>query len=288
VRYLVCDFKQALPSVEHGEAGSPVVDFHTHAFPDALAPRALAALSTPEHPALTDATVAGLLGSMDRSAVDISVLCSIATAPKQAEAILEWSIGIADERVVPFASVHPSCPDAYQATARVAAAGLKGVKLHPQYQGFFADSTEAWPIYRSAADHGLIVLFHAGYDLAYPQDPRAQPNRIAAVAREFPGLRIVAAHLGGWQDWEESIRHLVGTEVYLDTAFALARGRGAAPESVVRTILDVHDPERVLLGSDSPWRDPTDGIAAVRDRGLSREQEEGILGGNACRLLGIR
>ena len=61
-----------------------LIDFHTHAFPDHLAPRALASLAKDiARPPLTDGTVSGLLSAMDSWGVDRAVVCNIATNPKQ-------------------------------------------------------------------------------------------------------------------------------------------------------------------------------------------------------------
>lgn len=264
-----------------------VVDFHTHAFPDALAPRALEALQTPRYRPYTDGTAGDLVRHLDRAGVDLAVVASIATAPKQARPILEWSLQIASERLVPFASVHPEMEGVWAAVAEVARAGLKGIKLHPQYQRFFVDDSRVFEVYRAAADHGLILLLHAGYDLAFPTDPRARPHRIAAVAREFPGLRLVAGHLGGWRDWEEVLRCLAGTEVYLDTSFALGEGEDNVPPPLLKRILEAHGPDRLLFGTDSPWREHRAELAAFHALGLPEGIRTAVLGGNALRLLGL-
>lgn len=264
-----------------------VIDFHTHAFPDDLAPRALEALQTPRYRPHTDGTVSGLVRSMDEAGVDAAVVCSIATAPKQMRPILEWSAAIASERLVPFASVHPEAEDPARAVREAARAGLKGIKLHPQYQRFFVDDPRVFGIYAAAADCGLVVLLHAGYDLAFPTDPRAQPHRIAAVARKFPGLRLVAAHLGGWKDWDAVLRHLAGTDVYLDTAFSVGGGEDDVPPDLLRRLLDSHSPDRLLFGTDSPWRVPAAEVRALRALDLPPEALAKVLGGNALRLLGL-
>jgi uncharacterized protein len=273
-----------------GKARRPqIVDFHTHAFPDFLAARAIEALEAgaPGYKAYTDGTVADLLRHLDRAGIEIAVVCSIATSPRQVPSILEWSCQIASDRIIPFASVHPECEDLYGTTAGIARAGLKGVKLHPQYQGFYADDPEVFDIYRSAADHGLIILFHAGYDLAFPTDPHAQPHRIAAAARELPGLGIVASHMGGWRDWGQALEHLAGSDVYLDTSFAIANGEDDAPPALLARLLERHSPERILFGTDSPWREHISELAALDAIGLPDDTKRAVLEGNALRLLNL-
>ena len=266
-----------------------IIDFHTHAFPDFLAARAIGVLEAkaPGHKTFTDGTLSGLLREMDSAGVDIAVLCSIATSPNQVHSILDWSLQIASERIIPFASVHPACSSLYETTAQIAKSGLKGIKLHPQYQGFFADDPNVFDIYKAAADHGLILMLHAGYDIAYPTDPRAQPHRIAAVARQFPGLRIVAAHMGGWQDWEQVLEHLAGTDVYFDTSFSIGNSPDDAPKHILQEILNKHSPHRLLFGTDSPWRKHSVELKALQSLNLPDCVMRAILWDNAAALLGI-
>ncbi len=90
------------------------IDVHTHAFPDRLAARAIAALEAgaPSCRAFLDGRLASLVASMDRAGIETSVVASIATKPEQFPAILAWSREIASPRIVPFASVHPDDPQA--------------------------------------------------------------------------------------------------------------------------------------------------------------------------------
>ena len=109
-----------LAAVWGGEdtACMPIIDMHVHAFPDALAQRAMAALEGPtDWKAIGDGTVGGLLRSMDAAGIDASVICNIATKPSQVEPIFQWCTQIASERIIPFPSVHPRDPEAVPRTA---------------------------------------------------------------------------------------------------------------------------------------------------------------------------
>jgi len=264
-----------------------VIDFHTHAFPDELAPRAVKAWNSavpPAAAAVLDGTLRSLLASMDRAGIERSVVCSIATAPRQAEAILRWSQEVRQDRIIPFASVHPDSPDAPGDVRRIAEAGLKGIKLHALYQGFALDEPRIWPVYEAVAGTGLVLLLHSGGDLAFPpDDDRASPRRLLAVHRAFPDMPMVAAHLGGWRRWAEVLDTLAGTGVYLDTSYTF----GVAPEGMVREILRRHPPERILFGTDSPWVDQSAALAGARKAIGNPEALRRALGGNAARLLGL-
>jgi uncharacterized protein len=260
-----------------------IVDIHTHAFPDALAPHAIARLAAQaDVAARLDGTVAALLASMDRAGIDRSVVCSIATEPRQFASILRWSLGIVGPRLVPFPSVHPASPEAIEEIGRVAGSGFLGIKLHPEYQDFHADDPGLAAFYGAVRSAGLIVLFHAGYDIGFPESERSAPGRILQVVRSFPGLRVIASHLGGFRRWEEVAADLLGSDIYLDTSYTL----GHIPPELFRNIVLGHRPERVLFGTDSPWVDQGEALREFRALGLDPVREEAILGGNAGLLLG--
>ena len=263
-----------------------ITDFHTHAFPDELAPRAIQVLHEGQGDGapgpVLDGTVSGLLRSMDRAGVERSAICSIATAPKQVEPILRWSLGIRSPRIVPFPSVHPGAPDAPADVARIAASGLPGVKLHAQYQGFALDDRRMWPIYRAIAESGLILTLHTGLDFTFPDnDERSHPARALAVHRAFPDMRLVVTHMGGWRRWEAVLRTLAGTDVYMETSYSLHM---AAPELLAQ-IVRKHSPQRILFGTDSPWRDQAEEIGRVRRVFPDPEVQRLVLCENAARLL---
>jgi len=262
-----------------------VVDFHTHAFPDAIAAKAMEKLTDkaagwdPFH----GGTVAELERSMDRAGIDISVIASIATRPTQVRPILDWSVSIASDRMVPFISVHPECRENEAVLDEGKAAGIKGVKIHNLYQGFHIDDPRMFPVYEAIAERGLVMLFHAGGDPAYDDCSGAGPDRIRLVHERVPGLRIAAAHTGGWLVWEEVAKQLAGTDVYLEISFTLGQVR----EELWDRIFAVHSKERFLFGTDSPWADQREYLDLFHAQPMPEEVRRKILGGNALALLGI-
>ena len=260
----------------------PIIDFHAHAFPDAIAARAMPELAKEADvvPA-ADGTVAGLLASMDRAGIAQSVICSIATKPSQFGAILEWSRATGSERLWMFASVHPADPDPAGRLRRVVGAGLRGIKLHPYYQDFEVDEPRLHPLYAAAEALGLIVVCHAGFDIAYPRTRIADPVRIRRVIESFPGLKLVAAHMGGWDDWDEVERHLLGRPIYIDTSYSFH----CLPAERARRMLLAHPADRILFGTDSPWADAAEDVARLRALALPAGLERAILSDNARALL---
>jgi predicted TIM-barrel fold metal-dependent hydrolase len=262
----------------------PIVDFHTHAFPDQLAARAIARLELQGGVrAALDGTVGALLTSMDRAGIAAAVVCSIATEPAQFGSILRWSSAIAGPRIHPFPSIHPAAADPSSEVYQIAAAGFLGVKLHPEYQRFHIDDPALDALYRALEKAGLIALFHAGHDIGFPDSDRAAPRRLLAVHRAFPGLKIVASHLGGFRRWEEVAAHLLGSGIWLDTSYTI----GHIPSALLRQILLGHRPDRLLFGTDSPWTDQAEEVARILALDLGAELTAGVLGGAARKLLGF-
>lgn len=264
---------------------SRIIDIHTHAFPDFLAHRAVEQLEAMSYgeKAHLDGTISDLLRSMDKAGIEIAVICSIATAPKQVRNITEWSRQVASERIVPFPSIHPDYADFRDEIARIKDLGMKGIKMHPQYQGFNIDEDRVMPLYEAMAAHDLILTLHAGFDISFPTDPSASPDKTARVVERFPNLRIVACHFGGWRQWEEVRRYLAGKDLYLETSYTI----GDLPDEKVVELIRLHGDDRILFGTDSPWKDQAKSIEEINSLPLSDETKEKIFHGNAERLLGL-
>jgi uncharacterized protein len=261
-----------------------VMDFHTHAFPDSLAPRAIAHLeSQASHAwrAKLDGRVSSLLASMDAAGIARSVVCPIATKPEHFEGILKWCLAIRSARLVPLASMHPGARDVAGEVRQIAEAGLLGIKLHPMYQDFNADDPHLDPLYAAAARHKLLLVLHCGFDIAYADSTQAHPHRVAAVHQRHPELKLVATHLGGFQAWDEVRRHLLGQDVWMETSFSL----DWMEERQALEIIRGHGTQRILFGTDSPWAEQSSQIALLEALPLSAQEKSAILGSNGEALL---
>lgn len=262
-----------------------LIDFHTHAFPERIAARAVGGLSQacggmmPQ----TDGTAAGLLTQMDRDGMDISVVQNIATNPRQMHNVNDFAMELNKHpRLVAFGSVHPDAPEALEELERIADAGLKGVKFHPEYQHFYPDEEKMKPIYRKISQLGLISLFHAGQDLAFPPPYHATPEHMLGALR-WLDAPVVAAHWGGLGCGSEVLDRLCGENLYFDLSF----GYAALPRDTAQAILDRHGAERLLFGSDMPWHRPKWELRLLDTLDISPEDREKIFWRNAHHLLGL-
>lgn len=261
----------------------PIVDVHTHVFPPDVAARAVGSLveSAGLRP-FYDGTVRGLLEAMNGAGITVSVLQPVATRPEQVEGINDWTASLAGDRLVPFGAMHPLYPDPEAEIERMAALGIRGMKLHPEFQDFDPADPGMRRIYRAAARHGLIILFHAGEDPNF-DTTRGVPTAFKRVLADHADLTVILAHLGGYRIWDEVAEHLLGDRVYLDTAYTL----GHLPPERFAEIVREHGTDRVLFGSDGPWADPRVELEGLASLGLPDDDLEAILWRNASALLDL-
>ena len=261
-----------------------IIDIHTHAFPDSIAERAIGKLSElADWQAVGDGTIRALVESMDSAGIRSSVICAIATKPAQARGILDWCEQIRSERIVPFASVHPEDDDAEKWLSRIHQAGLAGIKLHPMYQDFQADDPRMDRIYATAVELGLVVVIHSGFDIAFLDDRRAAPEKMANILDRHENLKLMCTHMGGWRAWDDVEKYLIGRKVFLETSFTMEMD----PVRRVQMIRK-HGLEKIMFGTDWPWSDQRQNINAINALDLTDDEKRAIFQTNAEKLLGIR
>ncbi len=259
-----------------------IIDFHTHAFPDALAKTAIPILEEEgDVQAFHDGRITSLLGSMDEVGVDKSVVCSIATKPAQYPAIYEWSKEIQSKRVIPFPSIHPADPLWEVRLDQIKNQGFLGIKMHPYYQTFFLDEKRMMPIYEKISSLGLILVMHCGFDIAFPESRRVTPPQIVKILETFPNLKFIATHMGSWKLWDEVENHLVGKSIYMDISYSF----DFMPEEQAKRIIQNHPSEYILFGTDSPWDSQKHCIEQLKAMNLGDNLTQAILGKNGARLL---
>lgn len=260
-----------------------VVDFHAHAFPDGLAATAIARLEAQpgNAKAVLDGTIGSLLRSMDDAGIAASVVACIATKPEQFPAILAWCKAIASDRIIPLPSFHPFDPQALDRIEAVRDAGFRGIKLHPYYQQFDMDDPRLLPVYERLEARGLLHLSHTGFDTAFPRVRKCDAARILRLLDRFPRLRLVTSHMGGWMDWGETRRLLLGRPIYMEISYSME----FMSDAEAREILLGHPQDYLLFGTDSPWSSQRAAVERVLSLGLGPEREAALLWANARRLL---
>lgn len=260
-----------------------IIDTHTHAFPPSIAKRAisgvkgLAGVSN-----YSDGTVSGLESSMAEAGITISFISRIAVRPEQVTQVNSWLLEICNEKLEVFATIHPDMDIQSDLVAGLQKNGYKGIKVHPDYQGFYVDEKRMYPFYEAAQSCGFPILFHAGTDRGLPSPVHALPKHFAKVRNDFPDLKMIAAHMGGEGNYEETKRLLLGEDIYLDTSFVFR----LMDLSTIKEFFRKHPVERFLFGSDSPWKDQKQELDYLLSLSfLSDDKKEKIIGLNARELF---
>lgn len=263
-----------------------IIDFHTHIFPEKIANLALPRLSkfsggmTPCGKATADSQIE----IMNRDNVDKAVFLNIATNAHQQKSVNDFAVSLIDsDRLIPFGSVHPDSPDALNELERLKNAGIKGVKLHPDYQGFYVDDDKMLPIYEKISKLGLITVFHAGVDIGFPDPVRCTPERLKRILSAFGNTPVVAAHLGGYLMYEDVVKYLCDTDIYFDTSFSYS----TVPPDYTKNIIKSHGADKILFGTDMPWSSPENELNYIKSLDLNNEELDLILYKNAKKLLNI-
>ncbi|MDE7099527.1 MAG: amidohydrolase family protein [Ruminococcus sp.] len=265
-------------------------DFHTHAFTDTLAKRAMSSLAlTSEKSEIgeitpcTDGTLNGLKQNMQKYGIEKTMILPIATKPSQQTTINNWAAEIMEENIFCCGTVHPDADDIFQELERIKSLGLYGIKFHSEYQHFRPDESRMIPIYRKIAELGLIAVFHAGFDPLCKDEILATPKSIAYVAEKVPDLTIVAAHLGGMLLFDEVEEYIAGKydNIFLDVSML---SRYVNHEQLLR-IIQKHSAGKILFGSDAPWDNPQNEIDMINSLPLTYEEKEKIFYKNAEKLV---
>ncbi len=268
-----------------------IIDFHTHAFPDRIYERTIKILEDNivnfggyEFKAIGSGSVGGLMENMASEGIDASVVLPIATAPKQTENINNFAALInGRENVYSFGSLHPENDDIEGILEHIKELGLKGIKLHPEYQSFYVDSPESIRILKKCEDLGLYTVFHSGKDHGCPPPVHCSPKRLKRVTEYVSGKYIIAAHMGGWDMWAEAEEHIIGTPIMIDTCFSLHMMNMDDATRMIKA----HGADKVLFGTDWPWFSPLEAFNILSSLNLDKNELELICSANARRILQI-
>ena len=275
-----------------------IIDFHTHTFPDAIAEKAISGMQQRSHAAaFGSGTVSGLQEAMEKAGVSRSVVLPVATNPNKIASINTVSIEAGCEELVYFGAMHPLVENWKEELNRLHAAGVPGIKIHPQYQGVDITDVRYLRILDHAAGLGLLTVMHAGDEIAYPGVVRCSPEMVRSVCDQLGNIPLVLAHMGGWKNWERVAENLCGTGCYLDTAISLGE-IAALPDGYYApsdlpllsreafvSLVRAFGSQRILFGTDSPWADQGAEVAKISSLPLEQEEIENIFYRNAARLL---
>ena len=258
-----------------------IIDFHTHFFPDKIARESIDKLAKHANARyFGDGTLKGLLEFMEKDGIDISVNQPVATRAEQVLSINRRMIEVSREypQIVCFGSMHPDFDDCDKELAFLAAQGIRGIKMHPDYQNFHPGDKRMRAIYESLVKNKLILLLHSGVDLAY-EEVHSTPPEIKEMLK-LKGLKVVLAHMGAYKLWDDVEKYLVGEDVYFDLAYC-----DEMENAQLQRIILAHGPEKILFATDFPWERGLTMLRKLDSLNLSKEDRDKILYKNALSLL---
>ncbi|NLK20645.1 MAG: amidohydrolase family protein [Epulopiscium sp.] len=259
-----------------------IIDIHTHCFDNKIAKKAVQVLEKEANvKAYTDGTISDLKRSMEKSKIDISVIQPIATKPQQTPIINSWIESIMDSKIIPFGTIHPEYDDWQEEINKLASLGVKGIKLHPDYQKFYVDDIKLMKLYEEIIKKDMVILFHAGIDIGLPEPCHCTPKRLKTVLNNMKGGKIIAAHMGGYKLWEEVEEYLLGEDIYFDTSYTSHAMNMDFMERLIRN----HGAKKIIFGTDSPWGEQEKEVGFIKRLSITDEEKERIFGINAVKLL---
>ena len=264
-----------------------MIDFHTHIFPEKIAPKTLDYLE--ELGGInrnTNGMKDGILASMHEAGIDLSVLLPVVTKTSQFRSINRFSSEFTDVPLISFGGIHPDTEDYKGELIQLKEMGFKGIKFHPDYQtGVYIDDIRYKRIISYATELDMIIVTHAGYDPAYPNKTHGNPQNILNMYEDVKPEKMVLAHMGGYQRWDDVEKYLVGLPVWFDTGVVFEGN--ISDEQFVR-IAKKHGTDKILFGTDSPWASQKEYVEHIRSLPFDEIEKENIFHNNAEKLLQLK
>ena len=161
-------------------------------------------------------------------------------------------------RLIPLVSINPALTGWGRTLSDAIGGGARGFgELRPYSQGWDPLGAEARCFYAAAEEAGAVLLWHVSEPVGHQYPGKGGgigPAELARVAEAFPGLRMVAAHMGGGLAYFLQMPELrvALASVFFDTA---AWPLLYDDKSVAR-LVDLAGPGRVIFGSDYPLLSP--------------------------------
>ena len=248
-----------------------LIDIHTHVYPDNIAQKATNSIQD-----FYDIAGGGMNGIVDmllergsKAGISKFVILPVAVRHDHVQSINDFILGQVQRHdcFVGFGTVHADMEGLTDEVERIAAMGLKGIKMHPDTQRFAIDDPRLFPMYE-AMQGKLPVLLHMG-DLRYDY---SHPARLRHVLELFPKLDAVAAHFGGYSMYETARQLLQDTSCIMDISSSLM----FMPEGVAERYIGLYGAERMAFGTDYPLCDPVTETKRFLDLKLTDEQREQI------------
>lgn len=219
-------------------------------------------------------SVEEMIDLMDKNHIDKAVVFTQCETPDNK--YVATSVAKFPDRLVGFTYIDPWQFSAEEELSRyITEFGFKGVKLNPTKQAYALDRHSIVDmIFEICGKKHLPILSHGASDLF------SMPSKFATMARLFPNVNLIMAHMGLPDAFDTALRAVKTLKnLYIDIA-------GVHPRAVKQALQEV-GAEKILMGTDSPWGRYELSIMAIKEATNDPLQQKLIMGENIQRLLGV-
>lgn len=269
-------------AVIHDGVTYRAADAHTHIYPGKIAEKATENVGKFYDIPMSMVGLPQVLYESETAVgIERFLVCSVATKIEQVDSINRF---IAEQCVkypafVGLGAWHQDIADIAGELDQIQALGLRGIKLHPDFQRFNIDDERMIAVYAECTRRGLPVLLHMGDE----RTDFSSPRRLANVLEKLPDFICIAAHLGGYQRWAEARALLRDTNVYVDTSSSLFRlSVQEARENIAHFGID-----KTMFGTDFPMWTAKDELARFFALGYGEAENRKLLYENFARLFSL-
>lgn len=260
----------------------PAADTHAHIYPGKIAEKATSSVGSFYDMHMNNVGMPHVLAEQGgKAGIDRFLVSSVATKLAQVRSINDFIERKCSEypQFVGLAAWHQDIEDIYAELDDIQQRGFKGIKLHPDFQGFHIDDEKMLPFYKEADRRGLVILFHVGDN----RKDFSSPRRLMNVLEKLPDFTCIAGHLGGYTEWTEARNVLHGTNVYVDTSSSLH----ALTKDEALSSIEHFGVNRTMFGTDFPMWAPKEELDKFFALEMSEEDNRKILYDNFARLFHI-
>lgn len=264
-----------------------IIDIHCHVYPASIGAKATAAINDfynvePEGEIGTrPGDPETLLARQKAAGITLSVIHSAAVTPRKVPNINRFIAKTAGEskgKFLGFGTLHPYSETLEEDIAGLCQLGLKGVKLHPDMQGFSLDDPATIEMVKRCGGAFLFLLHTGDARFRY-----SNPPQLEKLLEACPETTFIGGHMAGYTIWQEATKRLAGRfeNLYVDlssTSFAVT---AAEWENMIRA----YGTDRVLYGTDFPMWDPKSELEKFLALPFSQQEQADILYNNSARLL---
>jgi predicted TIM-barrel fold metal-dependent hydrolase len=259
-----------------------VADAHAHIYPAKIAEKATKAVGDFYGMQMSNIGLPQILLEKGREAgIEKYLVSSVATKVEQVRSITDFIASECKEHpeFIGLGAWHQDVVKIDEEFDYIQSKGLKGIKLHPDFQKFYIDDKKMIDVYKEANRRGLPVLFHTGDD----RTDFSSPSRLANVIDKIPDFKCIAAHLGGYREWLEAKHVLKGANVYIDESSSLFYVcKEDARASIYHFGID-----HTFFGTDFPMWMPKDELDRFFKLEFTPEENQKILYDNFAKFFNI-